>query len=132
MRTKQFYKNGFIVAAVYDLLLGVVFFFFYQNIFNALSVPLPNNGSYAQLSAAFVFVQGISYYFVFQNLQRNIDIVKVGLIYKIVYSGVAFYYWAIGGLPHPMFALFGFLDLIFVVFFVLYLADYITVIQEAR
>lgn len=130
MKNKKFYEGLFIVAAVYDLLLGFVFFLFYKSIFGAFNIPLPDNPSYAQLSAAFVFVQGLSYYFVYRNLERNIDIVKVGLVYKIVYAGVAFYYWIIGGLPHPMFALFGFLDLIFAILFVLYLRDYNTVIME--
>lgn len=130
MRNKKFYRGMFLVATGYDLLLGFVFFLFYKSIYSVFSIELPNSPSYLQLSAAFVFVQGLLYYFVYRNLKRNIDIVKVGVAYKTVYTGVAFYYWAIGGLPHPMFALFGFLDLIFIVLFVLYLRDYKTVIME--
>lgn len=130
MRTKKFYKDMFMIASGYDLLLGFIFFVFYKSIFDSFNITLPDNPSYLQLSAAFVIVQGIGYYFVYSNLERNIDIVKVGIVYKIAYSGVTFYYWAIGGLPHVMFALFGFLDLIFIVLFVLYLRDYKTVITE--
>jgi hypothetical protein len=75
-------------------------------------------------------VQGIFYLFVYRNLKRNIDIVKVGIAYKIVYSGLTFYYWALGELPHQIFALFGFLDLIFIGLFALYLKNYKTVIME--
>lgn len=132
MRNKRFHKGVFLVVAVYDLSLGFVFFLFYKSIFDVFNIPLPDSPSYLQLSAAFVFVQGLSYYFVYRHLERNIDIVRVGLVYKIVYTGLSFYYWAIGGLPHPMFALFGFLDLIFVVLFVLYLRDYKRVIMEAE
>jgi hypothetical protein len=130
MRNRKFYKGVFSVAAGYDLLLGFVFFLFYKGIYSVFRIELPQNPAYLQLSAAFVFVQGILYFFVCLNLKRNIDIVKVGVVYKTVYTGVAFYYWAIGELPHPMFALFGFLDLIFLVLFVLYLRDYKTVIME--
>jgi hypothetical protein len=129
LRSKKFYKNGFVVAAVYDLILGFIFFFFVQVIFNVLNLPSPTP-SLAHLSAAFVFVQGLGYYFVYLNLERNIDIVRVGLVYKIVYSAVAFYHWGAGSLPHPMFLLFGVSDLIFVVFFALYLIDYKTVILK--
>jgi len=72
------------------------------------------------LAAAFVFVQGIAYYFIYRNLEWNIDIVKIGVIYKAVYTGVAFYHWVAGTLPHPMFALFGLLGSVFCCFFILY------------
>jgi hypothetical protein len=130
MRNKNFYHGVFGVAAVYDTFLGIIFFIFYKSIYFILNIQLPDNPAYLQLSSAFVLVQGISYFFVYKNLKRNIDIVKVGIIYKIIYTAVAFYYWGIGGLPHSIFALFGFLDLIFVVFFALYLIDYNTVIME--
>ncbi len=130
MRKKKFYRGMFLVAAGYDFLLGIVFFLFYKGIYSVFSIELPNSPSYLHLSTAFVFVQGLLYFFVYLNLKRNIDIVKVGVAYKTVYTGLAFYYWAIGGLPHPMFALFGFLDLIFIVLFVLYLKYYKTVIME--
>ena len=132
MRTVKFYKGVFVVATIYDLVLGFVFFFFYQNIFNLFGIPLPDNPSYAHLSAAFVFVQGLSYWFVYLNLKRNIDIVKVGLVYKIVYTAVAFFHWGRGTLPHPMFALFGFTDLIFIALFALYLKDYKLVIAKGE
>lgn len=128
MRTKRFYRRGFMVAAGYDFILGASFFLFYRTIYSLFDIQLPNNLAYLQLAAAFAFVQGLLYYYVFLNMERNVDIVKVGVVYKIAYTGVAFYYWAIGGLPHPIFALFGFLDLIFIVFFVLYLLDYRKVI----
>lgn len=130
MRNKKFYKGVFLVAALYDLILGFVFFVFYQKIYAMYGITLNDSPAYLQLSAAFVFVQGLLYYFVYTNLKRNIDIVKVGVAYKIVYAAVAFFYWASGGLPHQMFAIFGFFDVIFTVLFVLYLLDYKKVFQE--
>jgi len=124
VRTKGFYQTMFLIAALYDVFLGFVFFLFFKSIFAALNIRLPENTSYLQLSAAFVFVQGLGYYFVYRNLQRNVDMVWVGLVYKVVYISVDFYYWALGGLPHPVFSLFAFLDLIFAVLFVFYLRDY--------
>ena len=100
MRTEAFYRTGFLLAAVWDLILGFVFFVFLRPMFGMLGVAFPENPSYAHLSAAFVFVQGLLYYFVSRNLQRNIDIVRVGIFYKIAYIGVALYYWAIGQSPH--------------------------------
>jgi len=132
MRNNKFYKRVFLIAAGYDFILGFIFFLFYKSTYSLFGIELPDSPTYLQLSAAFVFVQGLLYYFVYLNLKRNIDIVKVGVAYKIVYVGVAFYYWAVGGLPHEMFALFGFFDLIFIGLFVLYLIDYKNIATEVR
>lgn len=130
MRTKKFYKAAFLVAALYDFILGFVFFVFYRNVYEMFNITLNDTPAYLQLSAAFVFAQGLLYYFVYHNLQRNIDIVKVGVAYKICYTGVAFFYWAAGSLPHSMFGVFGFCDVIFIILFVMYLADYKKVIAN--
>jgi hypothetical protein len=97
MRNRKFYRGVFLIAAGYDFFLGFIFFLFYKVIYSVFSIELPNSPAYLQLSAAFVFVQGLLYYFVYLNLKRNVDIVKVGVAYRIVYTGVAFYCWAIGG-----------------------------------
>jgi len=125
MKHRRFFRGMFMVATWYDLLLGFAFFLFYAQIYSLFKIEPPDNPSYVHLAAAFVFVQGIAYYFVYLNLERNIDIVKIGVIYKAVYTGVAFYHWAAGTLPHPMFALFGFLDLVFLLLFLLYLREVI-------
>jgi uncharacterized membrane protein len=67
--------------------------------------------------------QGIMYLLVYRNMERNVDLVLVGAIYKAVYSGVAFYHWGTNTLPHPVFAVFGFLDLIFLVLFLYFLVE---------
>ena len=121
MRNREFYQGVFIVAAWYDFILGAAFFLFYPSIYALFTVQLPENPGYLHLAAAFVFVQGIGYYFVYRNMERNFDIVKIGAIYKAAYTAVAFYYWAVGQLPHPLFAAFGAIDLIFLLLFVLYL-----------
>jgi hypothetical protein len=115
------YKTFFLIAAVYDLVLGAVFFLLYDPLFAALGIALPNNISYIHLTAAFVFVQGVGYWFVFQDPDDNRGIVKIGVAYKAAFSGLAAYYWAIGDLLHPVFAVFGVLDVLFLVGFVMFL-----------
>lgn len=115
------YRTFFLVAALYDIILGVGFFFLYGPLFETLSIALPNNISYIHLTAAFVFVQGVGYWFVFQDPDANRGIVKLGVIYKIAFAGLAFYYAAIGELIHPLFLLFGALDVLFLIGFVMYL-----------
>jgi len=115
------YKAFFLTAALYDVILGVVFFFFFTPVFRQLSVPLPENTSYLHLSAGFVFVQGVGYWLVSQNLLRNVDLVKVGALYKAIYTLVAVYYWAIGQLPHAVFAWFAVFDFLFMLGFIRFL-----------
>ena len=119
--TSKFFKNFFLVAALYDLALGAVFFLFYRPIFEMVGAELPNNASYIHLNAGFVFVQGVGYWFVYRNMLRNVDLVKVGIIYKTLYTLVAVYYLAIGQLPNAIFAWFALFDALFIVGFVRFL-----------
>jgi hypothetical protein len=115
------WRSFFLVAAIYDLVLGLGFFVLYDPIFSALGIALPNNTSYIHLTAAFVFVQGIGYWFVYQAPEENLGIVKLGVVYKAVFSTLSFYYLAIGELLHPVFLVFGVLDIGFLVGFVWFL-----------
>jgi hypothetical protein len=115
-----FWKPFFLVAALYDGILGAGFFIFYNPLFHALGIALPNNTSYIHITTAYIFVQGVSYWFVYRNPLKNVDIVKVGIVYKIIYVGLALYYLAIGQLLSAVFAWLAVTDLIFLVFFVLF------------
>jgi hypothetical protein len=117
------WRGFFLVAALYDLILGAAFFVLYAPLFDMLGIALPNNISYIHLTAAFVFVQGLGYWFVYQDPYANRGIVKVGVPYKFAFSALGFYYLAIGELLHPIFLVFSVLDLLFLIGFVLYLRD---------
>jgi len=121
LKNEKSYRNLFLIAALYDFILGFVFFvfmrFFLEDIFK---LPSPLYPAFFQAAAAFVFVMGVGFYFVYRNMYRNIDIVKVGIVFKLFYTGLAFYYVFFGGMPW-IFSVFGFLDLIFIVFFVFFL-----------
>jgi hypothetical protein len=113
----SFWKPFFLVAALYDAILGALFFFFYGPLFNAFGIALPNNTSYIHITTAYIFVQGVSYWFVSRAPERNVDIVKVGIVYKAIFSGLAFYYLAIGQLLSGVFVIFAILDLVFLAAF---------------
>ena len=115
------WRTFFMVAAIYDIVLGVAFFLLYGPLFSALGIELPNNTSYIHLTAAFVFTQGLGYWFVYQDPPANIGIVKLGVVYKAIFSGLAFSYLAIGQLLHPVVLVFGVADLAFLIGFWLFL-----------
>ena len=121
LTNERLYRILFLIAALYDFILGFIFFafmnFFLEGVFK---LPLPLYPAFFQAAAAFVFVMGVGFYFVYRNMYRNIDIVKVGIVFKLFYTGLAFYYVFFGGMPW-IFSVFGFLDIIFIVFFIFFL-----------
>lgn len=120
-RAIRSFRVFFLVAAIYDIVLGAALFFFYQPVFDTLSIELPSNTSYIHLSAAYVFVQGLGYWFVYSNMLRNVDLVKLGVVYKAIYSAVAVYYLVIGQLLNAVFAWFAVFDVIFLIGFIRFL-----------
>ena len=121
LKREKSYRNLFLIAALYDFILGLFFFVFWRYIFDyILKIPYPNYPAFYQAAAAFIFAMGLGFYFVYLNMYRNIDIVKLGIVFKIFYTGVAFYYVFVENMPW-IFSLFGFLDLTFIVFFVFFL-----------
>jgi len=111
---QRYYRALFLVAAIYDLVLGVVFTIFYKPAFEMLDVTPPESG-YIPLLGSFLFVIGIAYYLIWRgDLARNRDMILVGTLYKLAYSSIALIFWAIGDIPHVAFgAVFGLADLVF-------------------
>ncbi len=116
-----FFRGLFLVAAAYDLILGLLFFFFYKPIYSYFDITLPPYPMYLQMSAAFVIAMGIGYYFIYRNLYRNIDLVKLGIVYKLVYSGLTSYFY-FANLADIVFFWFAIFDVIFLALFVWFLA----------
>ena len=121
LKNEKSYRNLFLIAALYDFILGFVVFvflrFFFEDIFE---IPYPLYPAFFQAAAAFAFAMGVGFYFVYLNMYRNIDIVKLGIVFKLFYTGLASYHVFFQGMPW-IFSVFGLLDLIFIVFFVFFL-----------
>jgi hypothetical protein len=119
MTDKQgFYKTVFLVGAAYDMILGAVFFIAWRPIYDALGIQSPGHVSYLHITTAYIFVQGLGYWYVSRNIIRNLDLVRLGIVYKAIYVGLAAYYLMIGQLLHAVFAWFAVFDLIFLMLFV--------------
>ncbi len=113
---ERYYKALFLIAAIYDIVLGIAFTFFHVPVFDMLGLTPPGSG-YIPLLGSFLFVIGIAYYLIWRgDLHQNRDMILVGTLYKLAYASVAFVFWALGDLPHVLFAaVFGIADLIFFV-----------------
>lgn len=119
MNDLRIYKGVFLVAAAYDLILGALFLFLYPWVYGVLGIGLPSEPAYLQMAAAFVLVQGVMYLLIYRNMARNRDLIIVGALYKAAYAAISLYHWTLGDLPHVAFAVFGVLDIVFLVAFVM-------------
>lgn len=115
------WRAFFLVAALYDLLLGLAFVTFGEQILGGIGMELPPHVAYIQLAAVFIFVQGFSYLLPFFDPLGNLGIVRVGVVYKAAYAGLALWYLAIGALPSAFFIPWAIIDVGFLVGFVLFL-----------
>jgi hypothetical protein len=115
------WRTFFLVAALYDLALGAVFFVFGEQILDAIGMELPPHIAYIQLAAVFIFVQGLSYWFIYRDPPANLGLVRVGVVYKAAYAGLALYYLVVGLLPSLFFIPWAIIDLAFMVGFLMFL-----------
>lgn len=115
-RRERYYRGLFATAAVYDLTLGVVFLFFGRWAFDVLEITdrYPEGG-FLHLIGGFVLVLGIGYYLIWRgDLWRNRDLVLVGALYKLAYTGVGAYITIFDEAPHALFVWgFGVADAVF-------------------
>ena len=101
----RWYKGLFVTAAVYDTVLGIVFLFFGRWAFDALDIAEKYpEGGFLPLIGAFVLVLGIGYFLVWSgDLWKNRDLVTVGALYKLAYTGVGLFVALTGEVPHALF-----------------------------
>jgi hypothetical protein len=86
----------FLVAGLYDLLLGLGFVFFGPEIFEKTGVPPPNHWGYIQFGA----------------------LLPYGMLLKLSYFGLVTYYWATTDCP-LIFKVFALIDAVMLVLFLL-------------
>jgi peptidoglycan/LPS O-acetylase OafA/YrhL len=108
-------KGTFLLTAVYDLLLGFIFLFCYKYAFELLGITLPTYPEYLQMSAAFVFVLGIGYLFIYLHMERNRDLWILGILYKVAYAALVYYYYFVAGTANPAFLYLAIIDTAFLV-----------------
>jgi uncharacterized membrane protein len=81
------------------------------------------NPEYLQLFVGLVFVIGIGYWWVSQDISRNREIVKLGIYAQSSVFVVLAYQTLIGNV-HPFYLISGVIDLIFAILFGLFLYSY--------
>ena len=105
------------IAALYDGVLGVTFFFFWPWVFRLFDVIPPNHGGYVQFPACLLILFGLMFLRIARDPVANRDLIPYGMGLKAAYSGLVFWYQLTAGVP-AMWIPWAWLDLVFLVLFV--------------
>ena len=114
---REWIRPLFVIAAIYDLVLGVLFLIAWRPVYERFGIALPNHPAYVQFAAAVVATFGIAFWYVANAPERNRDIIKLGVLLKIAYSSIVLSYWFQGRMP-GMWVPFAWIDLVFLLAFV--------------
>ena len=107
----------FILAGLYDGVLGLAFLFFSPAVFDHFNVTPPNHYGYVHFAAAILCVFALMFFAVAAEPKRNCNLIPYGIMLKISYCSVVGWHWMDVGVPW-MWKPFFILDLLFLVAFI--------------
>lgn len=108
----------FVLAAIYDGLLGAAFLFASGFVFKWFQVTPPNHPGYVHFPAALLLVFGIMFLMIAKDPVKNRTLIPYGIMLKICYCGVVGFHWINAGIPN-MWKPFCIMDLCFLALFML-------------
>jgi hypothetical protein len=107
----------YVLAALYDGLLGLAFLFGAAALFQWSDVTPPNHFGYVQFPAALLIVFALMFAAISRYPVANRNLIPYGILLKISYCSVAFYHWFSSGIPN-IWKPFAVIDLVFLALFV--------------
>ena len=111
-------KPLFIVAGLYDGLLGIAFVLFPSKIFALYGVEPPNHPAYVQFPALLLIVFSVMFFRVAARPRECRELILYGCGLKVAYCATAFWYEVTAGIP-SMWIPWAWADLVFLGLFVL-------------
>jgi hypothetical protein len=101
----------FLLTALYDGGLGVVFLVAPSAVFAWSGTTPPNHVGYVQFPAALLIVFALMFLAVARDPVKHRDLMVYGMLLKASYCGLAFWYWFSTGIP-AMWKPFAVIDLV--------------------
>jgi len=89
----------FLVAGLYDLGLGLAFALGFRMVYERFGIALPNHDAYVQLPAALIAIFGLGFLMVWRDPVRNRNLIVLGVLLKLAFSGVVLFHRVTGGIP---------------------------------
>ena len=114
--TSKFLRPLFVIAAVYDLVLGIAFTFMPLSIFRYFEVTPPDYLGYVQFPALLLLIFAAMFFRIASDPVRYRYLIWYGIGLKVAYSGVAFWHYFTSDLPW-MWMPWAVFDIVFLVFF---------------
>lgn len=97
LHLKPNHSKLFYSAALFNWAVALTFLIFYQPVFNLIGLtPVPKSPIYLHLFASLVAIFGIAYYWAGKDLNKNINLVKLGIIGKLTVFFLSLTYYLIG------------------------------------
>jgi hypothetical protein len=95
----MFNRVLFVIAGLYDGLLGLAFLLFGPRLFAYYQVTPPNHYGYIHFPALLLILFGAMFFRIASDPVRYRDLIPMGIGLKAAYAGTVFYYALNGGLP---------------------------------
>lgn len=99
MKWEKPIKGLFIIAGVYNGLLGAGFLFASDPLLKWFDVTPPNHPGFVQFSAAMLIIFALMFLAISMNPVRNRNLIPYGILLKASYTGLFTFYWLTSGLP---------------------------------
>ncbi len=109
-------RGFFVVAGVYEALLGLVFLIQPERVFAFFGVTPPNHNAYVQFPALLLLLFAALFFQVARDPQRGRILIPYGMGLKVAYCGTVFGYALTKGIP-SMWVPWAWADLVFLVVF---------------
>jgi hypothetical protein len=116
MKSKGAISILFAIAALYDGVLGLLFLFDPGAAFRWFDVTPPNHFGYVQFPAGLLITFAIMFLAIAVRPLANRNLIPYGMLLKVSYCGVIFYYWFFQDIPW-MWKPFALIDLLFLALF---------------
>jgi len=106
----------FLVAALYDGILGIAFLIAAPGLFEWVGITPPNHFGYVHFPAALLIVFALMFLAIARSPVANHSLVPYGILLKVSYCAVAFFHWFAAGIPF-IWKPFAIADLVFLALF---------------
>jgi len=110
-------KSFYVIAGLYDGVLGIAFFLFPAAIYTMYGVEPPNHMGYVQFSALLLIIFGVMFIRIAMDPVRNRELILYGCALKVSYCSMVFWYQATSTIP-SMWVPWAWADLVFLVLFI--------------
>jgi len=99
MKPAKWISPLFVLAAIYDGVLGLLFLAAPDYPFKIFEVTPPNHWGYVQFPAALLIIFALMFAAVARDPAGNRGLIPYGILLKLAYSGLVLRYWLTTGVP---------------------------------